>query len=484
MRAQRICRCALTAMLAVIWLAPVAHATSRFASSACIAKPEGEACEKLAREISADINAVRELGDELEQRERYNDATAIYRVALTMHPNNRDLTQRLINARGQARSANLIAGLPSQRPTPDTGALAPAVATAAPAATTRAATANSRTPVTGAAGGTRTANAAVGAAPPPANLRTRQAVARDTAAATANATASTLPPDAMSGARQAAANEAPSAQALAAAGVQPSLAAARDRMQATKLEPPGGVPIASQSGRYLALVIGNEQYADFTKLRTPLADVRALAALLTREYGFEVKVLANATRYQIVSALSKLRQQATENDNVLIYYAGHGYLDESTSRGYWLPVDAEHDNIANWLSTSDITDVLAGLQARHALILADSCFSGTLLRGDLTISIDERQSMLRKLSMQRSRSIMTSGGLEPVIDNGAGPHSIFADAVIKVLSDNRRFLEAGRLFMEIRDHVAARAAQTPQYAPLRNAGHDGGDFIFVRNPTN
>src|SRR5262249_35966204 len=160
-------------------------------------------------------------------------------------------------------------------------------------------------------------------------------------------------------------------------------------------------------------------------LRTPQADALALATVLTKDYGFSVTVLNDATRYQIVSALSTLRREATENDSVLIYYAGHGYLDDTTSRGYWLPVDAERDDVANWLSTSDITGVLAGLQARHALILADSCFSGTLLRSDPTVALDERQSLLQKLAARRSRTIMTSGGLEPVGDGGAGQHSVF-----------------------------------------------------------
>jgi uncharacterized caspase-like protein len=203
-----------------------------------------------------------------------------------------------------------------------------------------------------------------------------------------------------------------------------------------------------------------------------------MATVLGRDYGFIVRTLQNATRYEMLSALSRLRREATENDHVLIYYAGHGYLDETTSRGYWLPIDAERDNVANWVSTNDVTDVLAGLQARHALILADSCFSGTLLRSDPTVEIDERQSLLRKLASKRSRSIMTSGGLEPVIDNGAGKHSIFAAALLKALNSNRQPIEAGRLFVQIRDRVSLNAAQTPQYAPLRNAGHDGGDFIF------
>ena len=203
-----------------------------------------------------------------------------------------------------------------------------------------------------------------------------------------------------------------------------------------------------------------------------------MSAVLGRDYGFVVRILQNATRYDMLSALSRLRREATENDHILIYYAGHGYLDEATSRGYWLPIDAERDNVANWVSTSDVTDVLAGSLARHALILADSCFSGTLLRSDPTVEIDERQSMLQKLAARRSRSIMTSGGLEPVIDNGAGKHSIFADALLRALRENRKPIEAGRLFVQIRDRVALNAEQTPQYAPLRNAGHDGGDFIF------
>jgi hypothetical protein len=237
-------------------------------------------------------------------------------------------------------------------------------------------------------------------------------------------------------------------------------------------------PAAPPESRYFALLIANESYRNFTPLRSPIADAQAMASVLGRDYGFIVRTLQNATRYDMLSALSRLRREATENDHILIYYAGHGYLDEATSRGYWLPIDAERDNVANWVSTGDITDVLAGSQAKHALILADSCFSGTLLRSDPTVAIDERQSMLEKLASRRSRSIMTSGGLEPVIDNGAGKHSIFADALLRALRENRKPIEAGRLFVQIRDRVALNAEQTPQYAPLRNAGHDGGDFIF------
>lgn len=390
-------RFALAASIALAWgWAIPARAAPAFADSACLtaaAESSAQACQALARQVSHDINAIRALGNTLENNGRYHDAVTAYQIALITHPNNRDLLQRLIRARAQTRSANLLRSSP-----PD------------------ARREKSATPVM----------EQVNTAQLPAPVTTK--VANDSGPSDVSATAHS--------------NDA--------------------------------------AGRYLALVIGNEKYRDFTPLRSPIADAHALASLLVRDYGFNVSILTNATRYQIVSALSQLRRQATQNDSVLIYYAGHGYLDDATSRGYWLPVDAERDNVANWLSTNDITDMLAGLQARHALILADSCFSGTLLRSDPTVAIDERGALLGKLSSHRSRTIMTSGGLEPVSDSGAGSHSVFADALLRALGDNRERLEAGRLFMQIRERVAMGAEQTPQYAPLRSAGHDGGDFIFSR----
>ncbi len=235
-------------------------------------------------------------------------------------------------------------------------------------------------------------------------------------------------------------------------------------------------------GRYRAVVIGNQNYANFQDLESPHADARAVSAVLKHDYGFEVTTMIDATRYELFEMLAELRRESERYDSVLIYYAGHGYLDEVTRRGYWLPVDAEADNAANWLSTGDITNLVAGLASRHALVIADSCFSGALTRSAYAESPDGRASLLHRLAVRRSRTILTSGGLEPVLDSGSpgSQHSVFADALIDALRDNNDVIEAGRLFVTVRDRVSAASEQTPQFAPLRNAGHEGGDFIFVK----
>ena len=242
--------------------------------------------------------------------------------------------------------------------------------------------------------------------------------------------------------------------------------------------PPSAAPPPA-AGTFYALVIGNNRYRAFTPLLTAVADARLVGDLLRSRYGFEVETLENASRQDIIQALSRLRRATTEADRVLVYYAGHGLRDEKTGRGYWLPVDAQTDNIANWVSSNDISDLAGAMPARHALIVADSCFSGALTRAGLGIALDDRAGVLQRLVAKRSRTVLTSGGLEPVLDAGAGQHSIFARAFVDALTENKEPLEAARLFVELRARVVRAAEQTPQYAQLHDAGHDGGDFVFV-----
>lgn len=234
-------------------------------------------------------------------------------------------------------------------------------------------------------------------------------------------------------------------------------------------------------GDYYAIVIGNNNYRDLRDLGAAIGDARAVAELLEERYGFEVDTLIDATRYDIVSALARMRAELTENDNLLIYYAGHGNLDVDSDEGYWLPVDAARDNPVNWVSNSTITAQLRAMRSRHVLVVADSCYSGRLTR-DVNARLRtgyERGAWLRRMAGKRSRTALTSGGLEPVLDAGGGTHSVFARAFLDTLRSNSEILDGQSLFDAIKRPVAVNADQTPEYADIRRAGHDGGDFLFV-----
>ena len=246
-----------------------------------------------------------------------------------------------------------------------------------------------------------------------------------------------------------------------------------------------GVSAASRS---YALVIGNNAYRQLPKLQTAENDAREVEKLLRENYGFRTKLLLNATRQQIVGALGAYRRDLGPEDKLLIYYAGHGYNDVDAGRAYWLPVDSSREDNSNWISADDITAGTKVIPARHVLVISDSCYSGTLTRGigEMLPRPSDRDQFLRKMSAGRSRTLMASGGNEPVADGGGGRHSVFANALLRGLREmskdtGKDQFTAAELFRGyIEERVAGSAQQTPEYNPLRNSGHESGDFVFAR----
>ena len=233
-------------------------------------------------------------------------------------------------------------------------------------------------------------------------------------------------------------------------------------------------------GRYYALVIGNNNYRHLPRLQSAVNDAEAVSELLSSSYGFKVETLLNATRSDTFSSLSRVRKQVGENDNLLIYYAGHGWLDKDAGEGYWMPVDAGEDDSGNWISSADIIASVKRTKAKHVMVVADSCFSGTLTRG---LSIKTRTpDYIKQIAAKKSRTALTSGGLEPVMDGGgaSGDHSVFADAFLRILQENESVLDGHKFFSSLKSRVMVNSEQTPEYGDIRKAGHDGGDFLFVR----
>ncbi len=242
-------------------------------------------------------------------------------------------------------------------------------------------------------------------------------------------------------------------------------------------------------GGYYALIIGNNAYRHLPRLDTPIQDAKALAKVLSERYGFQTKLLLDATRYDILKALNEYRKTLTEKDNLLIYYAGHGTLEKVTERGFWLPVDAELENTANWVSNQDITDLLRIISAAHVMVIADSCYSGALTRSSVArleagMTPEKKAEWIKLVLKAKSRMALTSGGLNPVLDGGGGGHSVFAKALIQALERNHDILESFRLYTEVSALVADAARQqdfhqVPEFSPIRYAGHEAGEFFFV-----
>ena len=84
-----------------------------------------------------------------------------------------------------------------------------------------------------------------------------------------------------------------------------------------------------------------------------------------------------------------------------------------------------------------------------------------------------------------SRTVLTSGGVEPVLDSGGGKHSVFANIFLKELEQAKGPIDAYKIYLSVTKHVQQQSAvlgfgQAPTYAPIQHAGHGGGEFIFIK----
>jgi hypothetical protein len=287
-------------------------------------------------------------------------------------------------------------------------------------------------------------------------------------------------------------------------------------------------------GRYFALVIGNNEYKLWRKLDTAVNDARDVADVLEKKYGFKVRLLTNATRGQIVNALDDYVDELGPNDNLLVYYAGHGIVDQGGS-GYWVPVDADAYVEGRTLRTENLVrhqDIIATVQrlkAKQVILVADSCFAGglaaiasaavpasaptqqfamrgfKLLQQDGNVPVAAVQGVVAQadqpeelIAMQHwasraARVVLTSGGNEPVVDQltSSDKHSVFAQAFLASLQRNKGLLKSIELTNTVQDQVVGKiggalkrrgasgpgfTAQTPSSSNLM--GYNG-EFLFV-----
>jgi len=246
-------------------------------------------------------------------------------------------------------------------------------------------------------------------------------------------------------------------------------------------------------GSYYALLIGNENYQQLEDLATPLSDLRRAEKLLKEKYGFTVFTIADGNNVDVMRAINDLYEIVGPEDNLLLFYAGHGNrLNTGGSEiGYWLPANAERPpRNTYWVANEFVTGHLSRIKAKRVLVVADSCYAGLLSRepsflllGDDGPSYDDMDFLRFKLD-KRARLLLSSGGDRPVLDEGGGEHSVFAKAFFDELEKNDALLPSPELFLRVRDRVEAAATelafeQAPEFKTIKAAGHEVGDFFFV-----
>lgn len=224
------------------------------------------------------------------------------------------------------------------------------------------------------------------------------------------------------------------------------------------------------------LVIGINDYQHWGQLYNAVKDAQDIRTELSSRYDFDEENItflynSQATEKNIILAFKQLISKVEPNDNVLIYFSGHGYYDKILNEGYWIPVMAKHGDESDYISNAQLQKFIRQMDNKHTFLIADACFSGSML-GD-------RKGFVENVGRFKSRRALVSGRLEVVSDGERGKNSPFADAVLTYLRNHKNgAFAASQLEQYVKITVANNSEQTPQHGPIINVGDKGGEFIF------
>jgi tetratricopeptide (TPR) repeat protein len=240
------------------------------------------------------------------------------------------------------------------------------------------------------------------------------------------------------------------------------------------------VAVTAKEGKNYCLLIAAQNYSDVTipSLENPIQDAVRLKLVLKKNYNFtdeNIITLFNPNANDIKRQLLELTNVIQPEDNLLIFYAGHGIWVEKEKKGYWLMTDAKRNDPNTWVSNKDVLNLIAKLPSRHTLLITDACFSGGVFK---TRSITkDAPSAIQMMDAKVSRVAITSGNDTEVPDQ-----SVFMKYLVKALSENKeQYLPAQKMFItHIMEAVMTEGKTEPRYGTLELAGHVGGDYIFSK----
>lgn len=211
-----------------------------------------------------------------------------------------------------------------------------------------------------------------------------------------------------------------------------------------------------------------------------IEEVREIAGELATRYGFDTTVMHNANGTKMIAQLEALtRKKFGTNDQVLIFFSMHGYLDEKAKKGYLIPADGpgvdKTNATASWLEHSKLRELIGRIPNAHILTALDACFSGAFsgMKSRPTDSDpcgDFCHCRIQQALSSDTRYYLTAGAAEVVPAD-----SKFADRWLEALRSNGG--EDGLLtFAELYTYLET-VSPMPRWGTME--GHAQGNFLFV-----
>ena len=231
-------------------------------------------------------------------------------------------------------------------------------------------------------------------------------------------------------------------------------------------------------GKQYAVLIAIDRYQEWTPLRNPVKDAKAVKEILARRYFIDEFIElydGDATAVGIRRLFGDLVDRTGPADSVLIYYAGHGYTDRFNT-GFWIPVDGGKNIEAQdrWIQNQQIRNFVSMMKARSVALVADSCFSGDLLNVSRGAEPVLDSEYFRNALKYNARQVLTSGASETVPDE-----SEFARQFRTFLESNTEaYVDPYAMYDRVRRGVSK---SLPLFGTLPGQEQGGSFVLFLRD---
>ncbi|WP_439395826.1 caspase family protein [Bradyrhizobium sp. PMVTL-01] len=189
----------------------------------------------------------------------------------------------------------------------------------------------------------------------------------------------------------------------------------------------------------LALVIGNGHYPDASApLTQSINDARALSSAL-RKNGFDVDMVEDATRDDMVRAVNRLKSRIKRDTVVMLFFGGFGV--QAGRESYMLPVDAviwkESDVRRHGVSIEGVLEMMKEQGAKAKLVVVDASRRNPYERRFRSYSHG-----LAPISAPENALILSSASPGKVVDDANGEHSVLVGELLGNLNAQSGSAEA------------------------------------------
>ena len=238
-----------------------------------------------------------------------------------------------------------------------------------------------------------------------------------------------------------------------------------------------------------------EHFDPWQKLNNPVPDAEAIGNELKNRYGFAVEVVKDPTQDEILTKINQYaRKQYNENDQLLIFFAGHGYYEErnNTGIGYLvasdtLPPETDRGK-SSYISHGDLHKRIENIECEHIFLMVDACFSSAFdapvtefnrarsankIPGDVT-----KGQFIKQRLAYKTRWYLTSGDKEYVSDSRPNQHSPFTRWVLDALRNSGGGKHGILTLEDIGRHVE-KAVPQPRAGEF-GTNAPGSNFLFIQ----